>query len=226
MSAAKRFARGLIERLAASRGYRLVPFQARGEAWQNTFFDETAPIPADLEKTLNPNSPRLTELKAAYARLDWPVTRHSHWHEHSLDSVDLRYFRGDNPYVWQYRETDHRASALRYYVYLKYVLDRDRLSLVDKLGEDGAFGCHTYRFPGYPACSRDLLESATELSFLDQHAELLGRDHLRVLDVGAGYGRLAHRTAQAASDLVDFVCVDAVAESTFLCEQYVAHRNV
>ncbi len=226
MSKAKHLARRTIERLVAARGYRLVPRVADGEAGATTFFDETAPIPAALERTLRADNPRLAELKGAYAALDWPVTRHSHWHAQSLDTVDLRYFRGDSPYVWQYREQDHRTSALKYFVYLTYVLDRDRLSLVDKLGEDGAFGCHAYRFPGYPPCSRDLLESVTELQFLERHDSLLTKDHLKVLDIGAGYGRLAHRTAQAADDLVDFACVDAVPESTFLCEQYVVHRDV
>jgi SAM-dependent methyltransferase len=105
-------------------------------------------------------------------------------------------------------------------------MDRDHRGLVASLGEDGAFGCWTYDFPGYPRCSRDLLDSVNELLFLDRTLSLFDQKGLRVLDIGAGYGRLAHRAAQALPGLADWCCVDAVPESTFLSEFYLAFRGV
>jgi hypothetical protein len=46
-----------------------------------------------------------------------------------------------------------------------------------------------------------------------------------VLDIGAGYGRLAHRTAEGFSNLRDYCCVDAIPESTFVSEYYLRHRG-
>jgi hypothetical protein len=105
-------------------------------------------------------------------------------------------------------------------------MDHDGLQLFSRLEEDGAFGCFTYEFPGYPKCSRDLLDSVSELNFLEQHLSPSARARLRIIDVGAGYGRLAYRAASALDNLRDYCCVDAVAESTFLCDYYVRFRDV
>jgi SAM-dependent methyltransferase len=55
---------------------------------------------------------------------------------------------------------------------------------------------------------------------------ILERDDLRVLDIGAGYGRLAHRMLEAAPRIKSYTCVDAVPESTFLCEFYLQYRGL
>jgi ubiquinone/menaquinone biosynthesis C-methylase UbiE len=47
-----------------------------------------------------------------------------------------------------------------------------------------------------------------------------------VLDIGAGYGRLAYRLAKSLPNLKSVLCADAVAESTFLCEHYLNYRGV
>jgi hypothetical protein len=65
-----------------------------------------------------------------------------------------------------------------------------------------------------------------EILFLNKHLSVLEKNALRVLDIGAGYGRLAHRVSQAVPGLSDYCCVDAVAESSFLCEYYTRFRNV
>jgi hypothetical protein len=46
-----------------------------------------------------------------------------------------------------------------------------------------------------------------------------------VLDIGAGYGRLAHRMTTAHPNVADYCCVDAVPESTFLSEWYLRFRG-
>jgi hypothetical protein len=62
-----------------------------------------------------------------------------------------------------------------------------------------------------------------ELDFLADHVPgFTGPDRLRVLDVGAGYGRLAHRATTAYPHL-DWRCVDAVPVSTVLCRWHLDH---
>jgi SAM-dependent methyltransferase len=188
-------------------------------------FDDTEPLPRGTEAALDRDHPRLRGLREAYALAALPVTARSVWDGAAVADVDLRYFRGDNLYVWVYREWP-RAMALKYYLLAEYVRARDPANLLDRLGEDGAFGCWAFEYPGLPRVSRDLLDSVNELAFLQRRLGLLDQAGLRVLDIGAGYGRSAHRMAQAVPGLVDYCCVDAVPESTFLCEHYVHHRGV
>ncbi len=109
---------------------------------------------------------------------------------------------------------------------LRYVAERDALGLLERLEEDGAFGCWTFEYPGYGRVSRDLLESVNELAFLERELGLSARERFSVLDIGAGYGRLAHRAVAAYPQLDDYCCVDAIPESTFLCEYYLRHRGL
>jgi SAM-dependent methyltransferase len=105
------------------------------------------------------------------------------------------------------------------------VAGRDGLGLLDRLEEDGLFGCWTFSYPGHPRVSRDLLESVNELNYLDRELGLAARTRFSVLDVGAGYGRLAHRAVAAFGNLDDYCCVDAIPESTFLSEYYLRFRG-
>jgi SAM-dependent methyltransferase len=127
--------------------------------------------------------------------------------------------------VWHYREGEE-VTKLRFFVYLGYVEGIDHRGLLARTTEDGAFGCWTYRFEGHPLCSRDLLDSVCELSFLDRHLDLAGSVGVRVLDIGAGYGRLAHRSIESFPGITDYCCVDAVPHSTFLSEYYLEARGV
>ncbi|MDQ6747024.1 MAG: putative sugar O-methyltransferase, partial [Candidatus Dormibacteraeota bacterium] len=101
----------------------------------------------------------------------------------------------------------------------------DTHGLLQQLGEDGAFGCWTYQYPGHVPISRDLLESVNEICFLERQLGLSSMEKLSVLDIGAGYGRLAHRMSQAFPGLSDYCCVDAIAESTFLSRYYLSYRE-
>jgi SAM-dependent methyltransferase len=189
--------------------------------------DERRPLPVGAAEYLRPDNPRLLELRSTYAGLNWPVTVPSRWGQRMLDDwLHLAWFRGDNPYIWQYRLLDPQAQNFKYFIFLRHVLDIDSLGLVEKLGEDGAFGCWLFEYAGYPLCSRDLLDSVLELTFLDRHWQILRTPGLRVLDIGAGYGRLAYRWSQAAPSLADYCCTDAIAESTFLSEYYAQYRQV
>jgi SAM-dependent methyltransferase len=155
-----------------------------------------------------------------------PVCAHSRWQPENVHGfLSLQYFRGDTVYLWHYRDSDELAQ-LKYFVYLRYLIERDSEGLLDKLEEDGAFGCWTYDFAPYKPCSRDLLDSVNELLFLERQLSVLAWKDLRVLDIGAGYGRLAHRASEVLEGLSVYCCADAVPESTFLSEYYTAFRGV
>ena len=190
-----------------------------------SLYDDSVPLPEEAARELRDDNPRLQELRDAYARLELPVLAPSRWHGDAVESfLDLRYFRGETLFYWHYREL-RRVSALKYFVLVRYVRERDPGDLLGRLGEDGAFGCWTFEYPGYGRFSRDLLESVLEISFLERELGLSGRDRFSVLDIGAGYGRLAHRMTQAYDQLVDYCCVDAVPEATFLCDYYLRYRG-
>lgn len=215
--------RRLADRGLAKAGYSRRPVEP--DSYVATLHDPSAGLPPGAADALRADHPRLAELRGAYAALDWPVTAHSRWTEPEVEAVsELVYFRGDTYWVWHYRE-NRRVSELKYFIWLQDVLRRDHRNLLTAMGEDGAFGCWTYTYPGYPACSRDLLDSTGELSFLDRHLDLLEWPEARIIDIGAGYGRLAYRTSQAVPGLSDYCCVDAVPMSTFVCEYYLRYRG-
>jgi hypothetical protein len=188
-------------------------------------YDDSVPLPPGAEAELTPDNPRLRELKEAYAAFDQPVRAPSRWNDASVGSfLDLRWFRGETLIYWHYRELP-RISRLKFFVWARYLEDRDPLGLLGKLDEDGAFGCWTFDYPGRGRYSRDLLESVNELLFLDRELGLHERRRFSVLDVGAGYGRLAHRMTAAFEGVTDYCCVDAVPESTFVSDYYLRHRG-
>lgn len=189
-------------------------------------FDERTPLPPGAEERLRGDHPRLLELRAAYEAVDLPVRVPSRWSAERVDAfLDLRWFRGETLITWHYRE-DPRIDELKYFVMLSYVAARDPRGLLRTLEEDGAFGCWTFDYAGWPKVSRDLIESVNEIGFLERELGLSERSAIRVLDVGAGYGRLAHRLCGAYPQVSDYCCVDAIAESTFLAEYYLEHRGV
>jgi hypothetical protein len=175
---------------------------------------------------LTAENPRLLELEAAYALDSSPMGAKSLWTSAVVaDDVDLRYFRGDNLFLWQYTRSPV-VNRLRNFVYGRYIQSIDHRHLLDILEEDGAFGCYTFVYDEMPRLSRDLLDSVAELSFLDRHTDLFKRDGFRMIDIGAGYGRLAHRALAAAPGMAEYVCIDAVPRSTFLCEYYLGFRGL
>ena len=187
-------------------------------------YDDRTPLPAGAAEQLSGDNPRLRELRQRYESLDLPAVRHHLWSAGRVaDNVDLRYFRGDNLYVW-HRPEHPRAMALKLFVYMRYLQDQGGGELLETLDEDGAFGCWTTEVTGHGKISRDLLDSVNEILFLERHLGVRTRK-LRVLDIGAGYGRLAHRMSAALPELADHCCVDAVPESTFLAEYYLSHRG-
>jgi SAM-dependent methyltransferase len=188
-------------------------------------YDTRRPLPAGALAELRHDNPRLLELREKYANAPHAMGQRSLWDSSYLGrDLDLAHFRGDNVYVWQFRHL-RSFGALKYYVYLRYLGAMDHAQLLTRLTEDGLFGCWTFKFPGWPTVSRDLLDSINEIYFLERNFGLLSTPGLRILDVGAGYGRLAWRALEAAGHLGAYVCTDAVPESTFLCEYYLRFRG-
>jgi len=175
------------------------------------------PLPAGAADVLRADHPRLAELAQRYR--GHPAAARAGWSDLRLrGQIDLRYFRADSQYLYQRRGTPEAAYALA----ADYAARHGVLGLLDVLREDGAFGALTFEIDGRRV-SRDLLDSALEIEAL---AGWLGADVLaaaRVLDVGAGYGRLAHRLC-SWSPRARVVAADAVPLSTFLCEYYLGYR--
>ncbi len=190
-----------------------------------TGYDDRVQLPAGAASYLVGDNPRLVALRREYASLDYPAMQHHLWHSGRVEgNVNLQYFRGDNLYLWHYAEHP-RAMALKLFLYMRHLEDRGGKQLLELLSEDGSFGCWTTEVAGYGQVSRDLLDSVNEILFLERHLALLEREKLRVLDIGAGYGRLGYRMAVALPGLADYCCTDAVAESTFLADYYLRLRG-
>ncbi len=179
-------------------------------------------IPDEARDYLRPDNPRLTELIHRYKALDHPILAHSAWTEDFASRhIDLQGFRSDRGYQWQLRDLN---TEINYYVTLNY-LEKTAGNLLELLSEDDLFGSYTLTVGGR-VVSRDLLDSANEIRFLEGTLGLSGRRDFNVLDIGAGYGRLAHRLVEAIPPFGKIFCVDAVAVSTFLCEYYLRFRGV
>ena len=178
---------------------------------QPTAGDQDAPSGSD---------PRLAELRRRYAL--HPATGHTVWTPENLRAeLDIAHFRADNAYVWQTRVN----TPIQYLISSLYVQANDPLGLLNRTTEDGRFGVHTYQH-GDKVVSRDLLDSIMELNFLEDEIGLSRISELTMLDIGAGYGRLAHRAAESLPNLRRYLCTDAVPESTLVSELYTQARGV
>jgi putative sugar O-methyltransferase len=180
-------------------------------------------LPQRAAEYLSADNPRLTNLRSRYKSFNSPAVNHSLWTDSHASLIDLKRFRGDNPYVWQYQDQNAEINYLLTAYYLRSI---DKLGLLDCLAEDGLFGVSTVQFDDQTVLSRDLLDSVSEVSFLEEQIELSKQDKFKVLDIGAGYGRFANRLCESLPVVDKVICVDAVAESTFLSEFYLRFRGV
>lgn len=182
-----------------------------------------AVLPAGAAASLRPDNPRLVELQERYKAIDGRVTAPSLWTDDHVRPEDISTFRGENAYVWQRRGPNMNETAYALTEY--YVRSNDALDLLNQLSEDELFGVLSYVFNG-KVVSRDLLDSILEMYFLEKHLGIFSRDNFTVLDIGAGYGRLAHRMTSAVPGLNSYLCTDAIAVSTFICEYYLSFRGL
>ena len=172
-------------------------------------------LPSRVKHYLRLDNPRLEALSARYAA-ECPF-EHSFW---GAKRVDLLNFRGE----WNYlAQLAYSATQRKYLVTAAYVAALDEERLLEELSDDALFGAVTIDVDGL-AISRDLLDSILEICFLRRHFGLRPDREYTFLDIGAGYGRLAHRfTAVFPKSRV--YCTDGVAVSTFLCEFYSQFRG-
>jgi hypothetical protein len=194
--------------------------------WQRPGQDRVraaSPLSAEEVAYLHHGNPCLQALQTRYEAMSACVTTPLDWTPKYIQSNDLHLFRGDNAYIWQVRGAFLNPKAYALTVY--YVRALDTLGLLDLLEEDGAYGACTFTIAG-KVVSRDLLDSILEIYFLDRHLKVSRHPNLRVLDIGAGYGRLAHRMVAALPNVTRYCCTDAVALSTFLSEYYLKVRQV
>jgi hypothetical protein len=180
------------------------------------------PLPDGAVEYLDDGNPRLKDLLARYSRFNANVTTPLVWTNEFMTGDHLRWFRGDETYVWQLRGPN--MNRLGYTVTTYYVKAIDSLGLLDKLPDDRLFGNNTFQIAGRPV-SRDLLDSIIEIAFLERHLKISSLTSPRILDIGAGYGRLAHRAVEGLPNIGEYLCVDAVAASTFISEYYLKFRQ-
>ena len=198
-----------------------IPFSE--EALYRPSYTTFVPLSAEDDIYLSPHNPILLELIARY-RTKRGDSKSTHWTDEFVKrEVSLKFFRGDNGYLWQLRDKNFFHHYLCTYLYLR---NSDRLGMFSKATENGSFGVHAYNAGDGVLISRDLLDSINELYFLE---EVIGERALNgamILDIGAGYGRFATRAAKIFPGISQILCADAVAQSTFLCDHYIKSEGV
>ena len=179
------------------------------------------PLSKEVAEFLTVGNSELVDLRRRYAA--HPASAHSLWSQSFVESnVNLHQFRADNAYIWQSRGPVTKQTYCRT---ADYVKKSDRLAVFERLTEDGMFGAQSFSCEG-KKISRDLLDSVLEINAICEFLGIDGMDSLRLLDIGAGYGRLAHRIVQAFPGVKEVLCTDAIPESTFLSSFYLKFRGV
>jgi SAM-dependent methyltransferase len=179
-------------------------------------------LPQNAHEYLRESNPRLNDLTKQYALFSRHRFNHSRWDDQYVtNDIPLLAFRGDCGFVWQRRDVN---LPVNYILTYQYLLANGKADLMSTLTEDRLFGAYAIELDiGW--ITRDRLDSVSELWFLERHLRVSQHTKFHVLDIGAGYGRLAHRLLQAC-DNVTVSCVDAIARSTFLCEYYLSFRKL
>jgi hypothetical protein len=180
-------------------------------------------LPEESINYLITGNPILIDLQNRYSSFNEKVTTPLVWTDNHIRQEDMLYFRGDNAYVWQLR--GQNMNILAYALTTFYVKSIDKLKLLGILQEDDFFGIFAFRIDN-KLISRDLLDSIIEIYFLEKHLNISSSENLKILDIGAGYGRLAHRMLGAFPNLTEYLCTDAFPISTFISEYYLRFRNV
>ncbi len=175
-------------------------------------------LPPEALAYLTLANPFLKELKERSGR--FTKAPHSSWASWE-EKVNLLTFRGENDYLSQAYFT---KTQRRYELTCAYAEATDDLGLLDIFSEDDLFGVKTWNLlPGKPV-TRDLLDSVIEITWLSKTVGFGLKDRFRILDIGAGYGRFAHRFSSAFQQ-GHVTCTDAVATSTFLSDFYLRFRK-
>ena len=163
------------------------------------------------------NDPAYIHYVELYERLHLvPLTR---WSEEYREYLSFERFRRCPDFLQQTRI----CTDEQYKFTADYIEKNGGSAMFDELKEDHDFGVYTVEHNGR-LLSRDLLDSMLEIMFLSRILDLPRDAEIRALDIGAGYGRFAHRfTTWFPRSRI--ACVDGVPESTYLCRCYLKHRR-
>lgn len=220
----KKIVKKSLRKILEPLGFALVRQEVLNHFYHSGISHKPATLPEGAEAYLYSHNPQLLDLRERYKSFSPIFQAGSKWTDAFLkEKLVMAYFRGDNAYVWQWQGANNAAS---HYLTACYIQQMDHTGLLEKLAEDDYFGIYTFLWQGGKKLSRDLLDSVMEILFLEKELALSQKEGLRVLDIGAGYGRLAYRLCQALDNLEKVYAIDGIAESTFLCEYYLRFRGV
>ena len=215
-----------LNSLFGYRNYRLIEGRLLYE-WQKASEEKPtynrSALPEGASDYLHKDNPKLEHLNKKYNTFNTEVTTPLVWTDAHVKPDDVVYFRGDNAYVWQLR--GQNMNIMGYALTTYYVKSIDKLGLLNLLKEDDLFGNFTFRIDNR-VISRDLLDSIMEIYFLEKHLNISKLNKATILDIGAGYGRLAHRMASAIPQISSYLCTDAVAISSFISDYYIKFREL
>lgn len=175
-------------------------------------------LDASTRAYLTQENPRLLDLRRRYQAASRP--EHSCWASWET-KVNLLRFRGEDDYVSQ---AYLRRTQERYEFSTAYVEATDTHGRLRSFTEDNRFGVKLWPVLEGVNVSRDLLDSIIELGFLEESLGFRTDQAVRALDIGAGYGRFAHRFTQGFPN-GRIHCTDAIATSSFVCEFYTKYRG-
>lgn len=183
-------------------------------------------LPEGAGQILEPNNLRLLEFKKEYfdAVVSCGFPEESlEWCNDRIElDLPLRGFRGDCCYGWQKRDCNVPSAYILTWLYLRTAGLNDCLS---RHYEDGLFGAYSVEYDGRKI-SRDIIDSVLEIFFMKKMLTgLHGSSPVSVLDIGAGYGRLAHRLFEEGN-FGQVICTDGIPESSFICDYYLKFRGV
>jgi len=180
-------------------------------------------LPDEAREYLQFSNPRLRDLQTRYDSFNSEGTAPLVWTDDLLKPEDILYFRGDNAYVWQLR--GRNMNIMAYALATDYVKSIDKLGFLDRLKEDNLFGNFTFEIDNQ-GINRDYLDSIMEIYFLEKHLNISESKDMTVLDIGAGYGRLAHRMTDTLPNIKEYWCTDGVAVSSFISEYHLRFRDL
>jgi len=190
------------------------------------FSTPTIELPEGAAKYLSADNPYLAEIREQYLRAidecGFPMESLAWCDDRIASDLPLQGFRGDCCYGWQKRDCNVPAAYILTWLYL---CELGLGPILQSHVEDNLFGCVVVEYRGHKM-SRDLLDSVGEIYFLKRKLKEHCLDGpINILDIGSGYGRLAHRLSR--EDWVGrTICTDGIPESTFLCEYYLKFRGV
>lgn len=208
----------VLKSILATYGFVLIP-------WKYGSVQRPLPNLEEDEEYLPDDTQQLLKMIENYKKLPAELTNSSvwSWNNGGMGSKISKQFRGDRVYVWQLKGID--IPELRYLTSTYYQLFNDTMGLLNKFKDDSLFGNNLFEIAGRKI-SREVLDSTNEINFLERHLKISQIAGLKVLDIGAGYGRLAHRLSEALPNLNKYYCSDGIPVSSFICDFYLRFRKV